>query len=121
MRWFAGSLVVAVVGLWALDAPAQTQTVKQQADALVQGWFALDTPQNRKQGVETSVGQIPTVKIPKVGKVPALENGRYPLFNPRERTGILRSKLPSIPSYHYQDTRGPATLMITERGPAVRY
>lgn len=120
MRWIAGSLTVALVGLWSLDAPAQP-TVNQQADALVQSWFALDTPQNRAQTLETSVKQVPVAKIPKVGKVPALENGQYPVFKPREKTGRLYSKLPSIPHYYYQDTRGPATLMITKRGPAVRY
>jgi hypothetical protein len=121
MRWLAGSLVVSVVGLWTVVAPAQPPSVKQQADALVDNWFALDTPQNRQQKLETSAKVVPKVKIPTVGEIPVLENGRYPTFKPQERTGRLYSKLVTIPHYFYVDTRGPATLLITERGPAVRY
>lgn len=85
-------------------AHADDSALQARANALVQGWFAQDTAQNRQ--LARSNGPLVSDAV----------------FQPRiSRQKRIYSRLPSIPHFHYKDARGPAMLAITERGPGVRY
>jgi hypothetical protein len=110
MRTQYRTVVICMGAALLLSASARADnSANRQARAIVDSWFASGP-------METTVGKAPAAVAP------AIERGRYPLIQPRV-TGQKRiySKLPSIPHLFYRDVRGPATLAVTEHGPAVRY
>lgn len=92
--------------------------LEAQVNAIVNTWFGQDTAANRRLATLKPL-QV-TLGRPQQAHLPSLGRGRFPAFSPREKAGKLWSRLPSVDSYFYKDTRGLATLLITKDGPAVR-
>lgn len=92
--------------------------LEAQVNAIVDTWFSHDTPTNRRLATQKPL-QV-TLGRPQQSHLPALKGSRFPVFSPREKAGKLWSRIPSVDSYFYKDTRGLATMLITKDGPAVQ-
>lgn len=122
-----------------LAGQAQAQpSVEQQVDAIYKAWMAADTPQNRalakKQGkpVEATLtarieevypavpGKVEWSKPSRGQDVPATQGNTYPLFKRQVKEGLVSGSMRKAGTLYYSNFKGPATLMITENGPAYR-
>jgi len=114
----ACAAAVSVSVLVAMPVAHAQSGLEAQVNAIVDTWFAYDTPANRRLAANKPL-QV-TLSRPQKSHLPALAGSRFPAFSAREKPGKLWSRIPSIDSYFYKDTRGLATMLITKDGPAVR-
>lgn len=114
----ACAAVMSVTFIVAVPAAQAQPGLETQVNAIVNTWFSYDTPANRKLAASKPL-QV-TLGRPQQTHLPALGAGRFPVFSPKEKAGKLWSRIPSVDSYFYKDTRGLATMLITKDGPAVR-